>query len=87
MSKSYQLTEETLLKIIKTSYEAGCDGYMDLRDNTCFKLLQESLTMCKYINESNNSSFSVQTTYTNSSISASADFFNLNDQFNFYSNV
>lgn len=89
MSKKYQITEEVILKIIKMSYEAGCNGYMDLKDNVSCELFDESIKLCTPIVEYvNDSALTVQTNYLNSTISLSANQGGfMGDQFNFYSNV
>lgn len=89
MSKQYQITEEILLNIIKMSYEAGCNGYMDLKDNVSHELLDESIKLCTpvigYISEN---SLTVQPNYLNNTISLSTNESSFTgDQFNFYSNV
>lgn len=89
MSKKYQLSEEILLQIIKISYEAGCNGYMDLKESVSQELLFECIKMCKPIMDYlSNDTFNVQTTYLNTNVSVSNGQNNfVGDQFNFYSNV
>lgn len=88
MSKQYQISEEELLQIIKMSYEAGCDGFMDLKENISNQLLKDALLMCKPVVDCyNNTSLTLQSTYTNNSFSVSGDHINLNGALNFLSNV
>lgn len=89
MSKQYQVSEDVILQIIKMSYESGCNGYMDLKDNISQELLVECVKMCKPLVEYvGNNTLTVQANYNDGRTSITSNNGNyVDNQFNFYSNV
>jgi hypothetical protein len=61
--KQYRVSDEELVTLAKTIFEAGCYGYMDLQESICAKILTE-FTKDKEIRSVDTQLTSTETVYT-----------------------